>query len=58
MSYRIKNTATKTTRIRHAPSVPPIAAEVTFDAESTYSFMSPGNENICAISKTCFNGQC
>ena len=47
MSYRIRNTATNTAKIRHAPSVPAIAAGVTLDAKSTYSFMIPDIENEC-----------
>ena len=45
MSYRIRNTATNTAKIRHVPSVPAIAAGVTLDAKSTYSFMIPDIEN-------------
>ena len=48
MYYRIRNTATDTTKIRHAPSVPPIAAGVKLYAESTYSFMIPDiKNNVC-----------
>ena len=45
MHYRIRNTATNTAKIRHAPSVPAIATGVTLDANSTYSFMFPGIKN-------------
>lgn len=44
MSYRISNRATNTAKMKHAPSVPAIAAGVTL-AESTYSFMFPDIKN-------------
>ena len=46
MYYRIRNAATNTPKIRQAPSVPPIAAAVTFNAESTFSFVISDIKNV------------
>ena len=47
MYYRIRNAAINIPTIRQAPSVPPIAAAVTFNADSTCSFMISDIKNVC-----------
>ena len=47
MYYRIRNAAINTPTIRPTPRVPPIAAAVTFNADSTCSFMISNIKNVC-----------